>query len=73
MQVHAVYCMLQYFGEKDACRCGNCDVCRESRQSTPGQTADSCTMEQTIVYIASQPGGHTLDHIALQPSDPSRS
>ncbi|WP_289745638.1 RecQ family ATP-dependent DNA helicase [Paramuribaculum intestinale] len=58
--------MLQYFGEKDACRCGNCDVCRESRQSTPGQTADSCTMEQTIVYIASQPGGHTLDHIALQ-------
>jgi hypothetical protein len=23
-------------------------------------------MEQTIVYIASQPGGHTLDHIALQ-------
>ncbi|MDE5719259.1 MAG: RecQ family ATP-dependent DNA helicase [Paramuribaculum sp.] len=58
--------MLRYFGEADACRCGKCDVCRESQQPSPTPDADAGSIEQTIVYIASQPGGHTLDHIALQ-------
>lgn len=53
--------MLRYFGDPDAGECGSCDVCRESRPSR-----EDPSLADTIIYIAGQPGGHTVDYIARQ-------
>ncbi|MCM1483004.1 MAG: RecQ family ATP-dependent DNA helicase [Muribaculaceae bacterium] len=57
--------MLRYFGEKDAPACGMCDVCRSSRTHTPTHT-DHAHLHSGILYLASQPGGHTPEYIARQ-------
>lgn len=57
--------MLRYFGEKPATPCGRCDICRNNRQSTPAPDADSALAE-SIIYLASQPGGHPVDYIIAQ-------
>lgn len=56
--------MLRYFGEEDAPDCGRCDICRESKPAD--NAAASTSLEETVVYLASQPGGHTIDYIARQ-------
>ncbi len=53
--------MLRYFGDPDAAPCGRCDVCRESRPVT-----DTSSLVPSILYLASQPGGHTVAYIAEQ-------
>ena len=58
--------MLAYFGEKPAGPCGKCDICRENRQK-PQLSADE---EDTVRYLASQPGGNTPAYIAAQMSKP---
>lgn len=53
--------MLEYFGEKPSEPCGKCDVCRDSAPKS-----DERSLDQSILYLASQPGGHTLAYIAEQ-------
>lgn len=52
--------MLQYFGEKPQMPCGKCDVCRGSKP------VNHPSIDEKILYLASQPGGHTIDYIAGQ-------
>ena len=58
--------MLRYFGETPEHPCGKCDVCRQSRPVTARPADDTRTMTESILYLASQPGGHTVDYIAAQ-------
>ncbi|MDE6494820.1 MAG: RecQ family ATP-dependent DNA helicase [Duncaniella sp.] len=58
--------MLRYFGETPEHPCGKCDVCRQSRPVTARPADDTRTMTESILYLASQPGGHTVDYIAGQ-------
>ena len=54
--------MLAYFGERPASPCGSCDVCRESRpKKSPARPDDLAGM---ILYLAGQPGGHTVEYMA---------
>lgn len=58
--------MLRYFGEKPENDCGKCDICRSHRRnkiSTP-----SPSLQESILYLASQPGGHTIDYIINETS-----
>lgn len=55
--------MLSYFGEINPTDCGKCDVCRDKMASPTRSQRNS---EETIIYLASQPGGHTVDYIASQ-------
>ena len=58
--------MLRYFGEKHENDCGKCDICRSHRRnkiSTP-----SPSLQESILYLASQPGGHTIDYIINETS-----
>ncbi|MDE5838327.1 MAG: RecQ family ATP-dependent DNA helicase [Paramuribaculum sp.] len=50
--------MLEYFGETPQAPCGKCDVCRGDRKPA------NRSIEENILYLASQPGGHTIDYIA---------
>lgn len=54
--------MLEYFGEKASKPCGKCDVCRARRKPL----AAPAGLEKKILYLAAQPGGHTVDYIAEQ-------
>ncbi len=58
--------MLKYFGENPGKECGICDVCREKRRS--GKTGDDESLRNTIIYLASQPGGHDIAYIARHAS-----
>jgi len=58
-----VMTMLRYFGERDAHPCGKCDVCRAKQ---PSQPRDADTLRDRILYLAGQPGGHTVDYISQQ-------
>lgn len=55
--------MLEYFGQKGQEPCGKCDICRANNRNA-GSNASS--LANSIVYLASQPGGHTVDYIASQ-------
>ncbi len=57
--------MLRYFGEQPSAPCGTCDVCRDRRRQAPSRQ-DIDRITQSILYLAAQPGGHTIDHIAAQ-------
>lgn len=54
--------MLAYFGENEAGECGKCDLCRERPSSAEGARS----LKEGILYLAGQPGGHTVEHIAEQ-------
>lgn len=54
--------MLKYFGDRDARPCGKCDICREQR---PVKELPK-SIDDTILYIAAQPGGHSPEYIAAQ-------
>jgi len=54
--------MLHYFGEEHAADCGKCDVCRARKASA--RKTDLRDLRQSILYLASQPGGHSVDYIA---------
>ena len=54
--------MLEYFGEKPQTDCGQCDVCRSRSKST---TYD-VNVEESVAYLAGQPGGHTIDYMVRQ-------
>ncbi len=54
--------MLAYFGEKPEKPCGSCDVCR-SQNRRPISTTDFEKIKESIIYIASQPGRHSLKSI----------
>lgn len=53
--------MLRYFGENPVAPCGKCDVCRTKK--TPEVT-------DSILYLASQPGGNDIEYIISQLSAP---
>lgn len=55
--------MLQYFGENPQEECGSCDVCR-NRRHKPISNDKQQQLAESIVYIASQPGSHTIKGIA---------
>ena len=55
--------MLRYFGENPHKECGTCDVCR-SRRSNPDNKQQQQQIAESIIYILSQPGTHTLQGIA---------
>lgn len=55
--------MLRYFGESPQQECGSCDVCR-NRQHKPISNNRQQQLAESIVYIASQPGTHTIKGIA---------
>ena len=59
--------MLQYFGEKPTTNCGKCDVCRSRKQI---KTLDNKKQQlrDSIFYLASQSGGHTIKYIANETS-----
>lgn len=46
--------ILEYFGQRDACNCGRCDVCRSKRGESPG--SDKKYLERIISYIESKGG-----------------
>lgn len=66
--------LLRYFGETPSTDCGKCDICR-SRRARRSAEADPFlpSPEQTILYLASQPGGHTPEYIIDQSSQPRQS
>ncbi|MCM1520612.1 MAG: RecQ family ATP-dependent DNA helicase [Lachnoclostridium sp.] len=53
--------MLKYFGENPKSTCGKCDVCR-LRQSADKNRQKS--LKDTILYLASHPGGTSIRQIA---------
>ncbi len=65
--------MLRYFGETPECECGKCDLCRAKKRANMQATnrIDDTTLTESILYLASQPGGRTVDHIIAQISAPS--
>lgn len=60
--------MLEYFGEKPKTECGTCDVCRSHRK-TPITKDKKQQISESIIYIASQPGTHTIKSIVSTISD----
>lgn len=65
--------MLRYFGEKPESSCGKCDICRSHKKMSPSQrilTADR--LRQSVIYMASQPGGHPIDYIIRETSAPEQ-
>lgn len=64
--------MLRYFGETPECECGKCDLCRAKKRANMQATnrIDDTTLTESILYLASQPGGRTVDHIIAQISAP---
>ena len=65
--------MLRYFGGTPECECGKCDLCRAKKRANMQATnrIDDTTLTESILYLASQPGGRTVDHIIAQISAPS--
>ncbi len=65
--------MLRYFGETPECECGKCDLCRAKKRANmqAANRIDDTTLTESILYLASQPGGRTVDHILAQISAPS--
>lgn len=57
--------MLRYFGEKPDCACGKCDICREAKKSGIGPVEKN-TIIESILYIASHPGGRTVKELLSQ-------
>ena len=53
--------MLEYFGENPSQPCGKCDYCRQNKQSRSTNISPS-QLRESIIYMASQPGGHKLSH-----------
>ena len=53
--------MLEYFGEKTTAPCGKCDYCRQNKPSTISEEKLN-TLRDSIIYMASQPGGHKMSH-----------
>lgn len=58
--------MLRYFGEKPTKPCGKCDVCRSHKQSVTQDKIQQ--LRESIIYLASQPGGHSIKYIAHETS-----
>lgn len=58
--------MLRYFGENPKEPCGQCDVCREQRKQRSGTSSTDDSLRSSILYLAGQPGGHTLDYMIEQ-------
>lgn len=57
--------LLKYFGENCNDNCGQCDICRDKKnKNTP--KCDYTYIRKSILYLASQPGGHTIQHIINQ-------
>lgn len=54
--------MLEYFGEKPQTDCGQCDVCRSRSKSA----SYGVNVEESVAYLAGQPGGHTIDYMVSQ-------
>ena len=54
--------MLEYFGEKNPCDCGRCDVCRSAAVSLPGHE-EIQSAEQTALAVASAARGCTMPQI----------
>lgn len=54
--------MLEYFGEKPTKTCGKCDVCR-SQLKKPTTQSQIDKIKQSILYIISQPGEHTINEL----------
>lgn len=61
--------MLRYFGERPAQPCGKCDICRDNRRN-PHAADDTSRLTESIIYLASQPGGHDINYILSQLSQP---
>ncbi|MDE7443786.1 MAG: RecQ family zinc-binding domain-containing protein, partial [Muribaculaceae bacterium] len=59
--------ILRYFGEKTDEECGSCDVCRDRRKhAEAGNEAD--ILRQSIMYVASKPGGMPLTQLVAEVS-----
>ncbi len=58
--------MLRYFGEDPKEPCGQCDVCRQQRKRSRSSASSGESLRSSILYLAGQPGGHTLDYIIEQ-------
>lgn len=61
--------MLRYFGEKPEKPCGTCDVCRSRKKSILRPQSDE-NLRESIIYLASQPGGHNIGYIVRETSAP---
>lgn len=53
--------MLEYFGENPTSQCGKCDYCRSVNKIKP-TTEKVASLRESVIYMASQPGGHKLSH-----------
>ncbi len=58
--------MLRYFGEPDAPECGKCDVCRAKKKKHTSGNDDIHRISEGVLYLSSQPGGHTTAYMAAQ-------
>ena len=56
--------MLRYFGEQPARPCGRCDICRAAARSSAAASARRDEIRNTILHLASRPGGATVDTLA---------
>lgn len=61
--------MLQYFGEQPTTPCGKCDYCRETKKHAPSKTEIE-QLRESIIYMASQPGGHNLSYFTSTANAP---
>lgn len=64
-----VNAMLRYFGEEPAEPCGKCDICREKNLRKPSRN-EKRSLRESILYLASQPGGHDVAYIIEQINAP---
>lgn len=56
--------LLRYFGENPEDTCGKCDICRSRKKTSPTQNRlEAERLRQSIIYMATQPGGHSIDYI----------
>ncbi len=57
--------LLKYFGENCNDNCGQCDICR-NRKANNSPKYDLSDIHKSILYIAAQPGGHSIQYIVDQ-------
>lgn len=60
--------MLRYFGETPSSDCGKCDVCRRNKPKRETMTTQA--LQESIKYMVSQSGGHTIDYIINETDAP---
>lgn len=58
--------LLRYFGDKDACDCGKCDICRSRRRVASEDKSGLGALDHSILHLVSRPGGIEMDRLLAE-------